>query len=171
MEKVVEKQSVQLEELFQEELRKLYGTEQYQLQLLPLLKHAASSQKLKNVFSSHLEDTREQIGRLEAFFQKSGSHPDAITAEAVVGIKREAEQIIAATADESATRDAGLIVIAQKLEHYEISSYGSLAQHARTLNLEDIDEILEMTLMEEKEMDDLLTALAENYINKEASHE
>ena len=64
-----------------------------------------------------------------------------------------------------------MIVAAQKLEHYEITSYGSLAQHASTLDYDEIDEILETSLMEEKEVDDLLTAVAENYINDEANHE
>ena len=69
------------------------------------------------------------------------------------------------------TRDAGIIVAAQKLEHYEITSYGSLAQHASTLDHDDVVEILELSLFEEKEADELLTAVAENYINKEASRE
>ncbi len=171
MEKAIKKPSIQLEELFQEELKGLYGAEQYQLQILPLLKHAASSQKLKNVLSSHLEDTREHICRLETIFQKTGHHPEAHTSEAILGFASEAKQVIAGTMDQSATRDAGLIVVAQKLEHYEISTYGSLAQHARTLNLDEVNEILEISLMEEKENDDLLTALAENNINSEASHE
>ena len=171
MEKTTEKQSSQLEDLFQEELNDLYGAEQHQLHVLPLLTHAASSQKLKNVLSSHLDDTREHIARLETIFKKTGNQAKARTSEAILGITREAEKVIGGTAEQSATRDAALIVAAQKLEHYEISSYGSLAQHARTLNLDEIDEILQTSLMEEKENDDLLTALAENYINSEASRE
>ena len=139
--------------------------------VLPFLKHAASSQKLKNLFSSHVDDTRDQIGRLEAIFEKTGHPPEARTSEAILGITREAEKVIAATLAHSATRDAGLIAAAQKLEHYEITSYGSLAQHARTLDYDDIDQMLEISLMEEKEVDELLTALAKNYINTEASRE
>jgi ferritin-like metal-binding protein YciE len=171
MEKTIDKQPSRLEELFLDELKDLYGVERCQLHVLPLLKHAATSQKLKNVLSSHLDDTREQIGRLETIFQKTGHRPEARTSEAILGISREAEKVIAGTSAQSATRDAGLIAAAQKLEHYEITSYGSLAQHARTLDFDDIDEILEISLMEEKETDDLLTALAENYINGEASRE
>jgi ferritin-like metal-binding protein YciE len=171
MEKTIDKRPSRLEELFLEELKDLYGAEQHQLHVLPLLKHAASSQKLINVRSSHLDDTREQIGRLEAIFGKMGQRPETRTPEAILGITREAEKAIAGTTPETATRDAGLIVAAQKLEHYEITSYGSLAQHARTLGYDDIDEILETSLMEEKEVDDLLTALAENYINDEANRE
>jgi ferritin-like metal-binding protein YciE len=171
MEKTIDKRPSRLEELFLDELTDLYGAEQHQLHVLPLLKHAASSQKLKNVLSSHLDDTREQIGRLEAIFEKMGHRPEARTPEAILGLTHEAEKVISDTAPQSAIRDAGLIVAAQKLEHYEITSYGSLAQHARTLDYDAIDEILETSLMEEKEADDLLTALAENYINDEANHE
>lgn len=157
--------------LFLSELQELYGAEQYQLNVLLLLKKASSSQKLKNVIASHLDETREQIGRLETIFHKMGQKAEARTSEAILGITREAEMVIAGTQKETATRDAGIIVAAQKLEHYEITSYGSLAQHARTLEEDDIEEILELSLFEEKEADDLLTALAENYINEEARKE
>jgi ferritin-like metal-binding protein YciE len=157
--------------LFLTELKELYGAEQHQLQVLSLLKKASSSQKLKNVLASHLDDTRVQIGRLETIFQKMGLDSEARTSEAILGITREAEMVIARTQKDTATRDAGIIVAAQKLEHYEITCYGSLAQHARTLEEDDIEELLELSLVEEKEADDLLTALAENYINEEARRE
>jgi ferritin-like metal-binding protein YciE len=160
-----------LEELFRDELKELYGAEQHQLQLLPLLKKAASSLRLQNVIASHLYDTREQIHRLELIFEKMGYPAEARASEAVLGITRAAEDVITATEKNTATRDAGLIVAIQKLEHYEISGYGSLAQHARTLEYDEIEEILELSLFEEKEADDLLTALAENYINTAASRE
>ena len=160
-----------LEELFRDELKELYGAEQHQLQLLPLLKKAASSLRLQNVIASHLYDTREHISRLELIFEKMGYPAEARTSEAVLGITRDAEDVITATEKNTATRDAGLIVAIQKLEHYEISGYGSLAQHARTLEYDEIEEILELSLFEEKEADDLLTALAENYINTAASRE
>jgi ferritin-like metal-binding protein YciE len=171
MEQPIEKEPSKLETLFFEELKALYGAEQLQLNVLPLLKRAASSQKLKNVLASHLGETREQIGRLETIFARTGRAPEARTSEAIVGITREAETVISETAPLTATRDAGLIAAVQKLEHYEITSYGSLAEHARTLDYDDIDLLLETSLMEEKEADDLLTALAENYINGEAKEE
>jgi ferritin-like metal-binding protein YciE len=153
------------------ELRDVYGAEKQQLIVLPLLKKAASSLKLKNVLASHLDDTQEHIRRLEAIFKLLGIAAEAHAPETIFGITREAEQVIATTAPDTATRDAGLIVAAQKLDHYEISSYGSLATHARTLDLENIEELLELSLYEEKESDDLFTALAENYINSQASRE
>jgi len=160
-----------LEGLFLNELRELYGVEQHQLHVLALLKRAASSQKLKNVLANHLDDTRVQIGRLERIFKTLGQDAEGRISEAILGITREAEVVIAETERDTATRDAGIIVAVQKLEHYEITSYGSLAQHASTLDHDDAGEILELSLFEEKEMDDLLTALAELYINKEASRE
>jgi ferritin-like metal-binding protein YciE len=160
-----------LEKLFLEELKELYGAEKHQLLVLPLLKKAASSQKLQNVLASHLDDTHEHIRRLETIFDQMGQSAEPRASEAILGITREGEMVIGGTEKGSATRDAGIIVAAQKLEHYEITGYGSLAQHARTLEYDEIEEILELTLYEEKEADDLLTALAENYINAQASRE
>jgi ferritin-like metal-binding protein YciE len=160
-----------LEGLFLEELKELYGAEKHQLLILPMLKKAASSLKLQNVLASHLDETREHIVRLEMIFDKMGHKAEARLSEAILGLTREGEIVIEATGKETATRDAGIIVAVQKLEHYEITGYGSLAQHARTLEYDDLEEILELTLVEEKEADDLLTALAENYINIEASRE
>lgn len=161
----------QLEALFLEELKELYGAEKQQVLLLSLLKKAASSLRLRNVLASHLDDTREQLRRLESIFGQLGQPVEAVAPETIFGITHEAEQVIASTNPGTATRDAGLIVAAQKLEHYEISSYGSLATHARTLDLDEIEELLELSLFEEKDNDDLLTALAENYINAEARRE
>jgi len=160
-----------LEELFLDELREMYGAEQHQMNVLLLLKKAASSLKLQNVLASHLDDTREHISRLETVFEKIGHPVQSRISEIVLGITRAAESVIASTEKATATRDAGIIVATQQLEHYEITSYGSLAQHARTLEYDDVEEILELSLFEEKEADDLLTALAENYINTEARRE
>ncbi|MBN9385025.1 MAG: DUF892 family protein [Chitinophagaceae bacterium] len=160
-----------MEKLFFGELREIYGAEKHQIMIFPLLKKAASSLQLQNALANHLDTTREHITRLEKVFRMLGKRPAARESEAILGIGREAETVIGTTKKGTATRDAGLIVTAQKLEHYEISSYGSLAQMARTLEYDDILDILETILYEEKEFDDLLTALAENYINTEASRE
>jgi ferritin-like metal-binding protein YciE len=157
--------------LFLEELRELYGAEKQQLIVLPLLKHAASSLRLRNVLASHLDDTAEHIRRLEAIFAQFDQPADARAPETIFGITHEAEQIIASTPAGSATRDAGIIAAAQKIDHYEISSYGSLATHARTLDRDETEELLELSLYEEKESDELLTAVAENYINSAARRE
>jgi len=160
-----------MEKLFLDELREMYGAEKHQLMILPLLKKAASSLSLQNVLAHHLDTTREHITRLERVFRLLGKRSVARDSEAILAIGREAETVIGTTRKGSATRDAGLIVVAQKIEHYEISSYGSLAQLARTQEYDDVLDILETSLYEEKEMDDVLTALAENYINVEAGRE
>src|ERR1700761_25170 len=110
-------------------LQELYGAEKHQLLVLPLLKKAAASLKLQNVLANHLDDTKEQISRLEEIFEKLGQSPVEILSESVLGITRAAETAIGSTEKTTATRDAALIVAAQQLEHYEITSYGSVANH------------------------------------------
>jgi ferritin-like metal-binding protein YciE len=160
-----------MEKLFLNELTELYAVEKHQTLILPLLKKAASSLQLRNMLANHLDATREHISRLEEIFKMLRKKPQERPSETILGIAREAETVIETTKKETATRDAGLVMSAQKLEHFEIASYGSLAQLARTLEYDEILEILETTLNEEKEADDMLTALAENYINTEASKE
>jgi ferritin-like metal-binding protein YciE len=104
-------------------------------------------------------------------FELLGEKPLAKKCDAMEGLIQEGEGVIADTEAGSATRDVGLIVSAQKVEHYEIAAYGGLAQLAKTLGRDDIKEILGTTLSEEKETDELLTGIAENNINYEASEE
>lgn len=157
--------------LFLEELKDILGTEKHQLLLFPMLKKAASSLKLQNTMARSLDDARDHISRIEQVFILIGQKPRSNPPEAIFGLGRDAEEVIALTEKGSATRDAGLILIAQQIEHYEIAVYGNLAQMARNLELDEVLDLLEATLYEEKEADDLLTALAENYINVEASRE
>src|ERR1700754_1050482 len=124
MEKTIpNKKDSKLEELFLDELRELYAAEQHQLMVLPLLKRASSSLRLKNVIANHLDDTHEQLLRLEIIFEKMGHSVEARISEAILGLGRAAEAVIEATAQATATRDAGIIVALQKVEHYEITSY------------------------------------------------
>jgi ferritin-like metal-binding protein YciE len=157
--------------LFVDEIKEIYGAEQHQLLVLPLMKKAASSLRLQNVLAGHLDCTRDHAERLEQVFKKMRQKPEARKSETILGIARECETAIATTEKGTATRDAGIILAVQKLEHYEIGTYGTLTQMARTLDLDDIADLLEMNLLDEKEADDLLTSLAENYINLEASRE
>src|SRR5258708_11979660 len=106
-----------LEELFLDELKEVYGAEQHQLQVLPLLKKAASSLKFQNVLASHLDDTREQISRLEIIFTKMGQPAEARISDAVLGIPRPAEDVITATQNDTATPNAAIIVSAHPLHH------------------------------------------------------
>jgi len=157
--------------LFLEELSAIYGAEKYQESILPLLKNAASSLKLRSVLAGHLYDTLEHSTRLEKVFGQFGQRAKGPQTEAILGIAREAEQLIGRTQQGTATRDAGLILAARQLEHYEISAYTSLAQLARRFEYDEIADSLETTLNEEKDADDLLTSLADNYVDPEASRE
>ena len=115
--------------------------------------------------------TRKQIDRLEKVFQQMGKRPQGKKCEAMQGLIEESEEIITETKNDTFTRDAALIIAAQKVEHYEIASYGGLAQLARTMNKKGIANTLATTLNEEKKTDDLLTRIAEKGINVEAAEE
>ena len=132
---------------------------------------AATSTELKQAFQEHLDVTKIQVTRLEQVFELLGKKPQAKKCEAIEGITKEGESIIEETEHGSATRDVGLIIAAQKVEHYEIATYGGLAQLATTLGLEDIAELLTATLEEEKEADSMLSGIAENEINYNAAEE
>ena len=138
---------------------------------LPKMQKAATSEELKNAIGDHLEATKEHVSRLEQVFEILGQKAQAKKCDAMEGITKEGERIINDTEKGTATRDVGLILAAQKAEHYEISTYGGLTQLARTLGHEDIANVLHATLNEEKEADELLTSIAENDINYEASRE
>jgi ferritin-like metal-binding protein YciE len=132
---------------------------------------AATSSELKNVFDKHLEETKKQIGRLEEVFQQLGEKAQGKKCEAMAGLVEESESIISETKNDTSTRDAALIIAAQKVEHYEIASYGGLVQLAKTMNKKGIAKTLETTLNEEKKADALLTSVAEKSINIEAAEE
>ena len=164
-------QSGMLEKLFLDELKDIYWAEKHLTKALPKMEKAATSTELKQCFANHLEVTREHVARLEQAFEMLGKKAQAKKCEAMEGITKEGETIIEDTEEGTATRDVGLILAAQKVEHYEISTYGGLAQLARTIGHGDVADILETTLSEEKEADELLTSIAENDINYEASEE
>jgi ferritin-like metal-binding protein YciE len=122
-------------------------------------------------FEDHLRVTQEQISRLEQIFGLLGTKVEAKKCEGMEGLLKEGESVIQDTEAGSATRDVGLIISAQKVEHYEIAAYGSLRQLAKNINKAEISSLLEQTLQEEKETDMLLSNLAETLINQEASTE
>jgi len=160
-----------LEEFFVDEIKDIYWAEKHLIKTLPKMKKAATTPELQQAFADHLEVTREHVTRLEEVFELLGEKAVAKKCDAMEGITKEGESIIEDTEEGTATRDVGLILAGQKVEHYEISTYGGLAQLARTLNHEDVAEILEKTLSEEKEADKLLTSVAENSVNYEAAGE
>lgn len=152
-------------------LKDIYYAEKQLLKTLPRLNKAATSPELKEVFQNHLTITQEQISRLEQVFEMMGKRAQGKRCEAMEGLIKESETVIEDTEAGSKTRDVGLIIAAQKVEHYEIASYGGLVQIAKTLGKDDIAEILAQTLAEEKEADQLLTNVAENNINMQAQQE
>jgi len=160
-----------LKEFFVDELKDIYYAEKQIAKTLPKMKKAATSEELKKAFESHLTMTQEQIERLEKVFEKLGEKAKGKTCEAIEGIIKEGEGIISETDSKTATRDVGLIFAAQKVEHYEIATYGGLAKLAETLGLSEVAELLHTTLEEEKQTDVLFTTIAENHVNYDAADE
>lgn len=161
----------QLKEFFHDEIKDIYWAEKKLVQTLPKLAKAATSEELRGAFTQHLKVTEEHVTRLEKVFDLLGHKPQAKKCDAMEGITEEGASIIEDTKDGTHTRDVALIMAGQKAEHYEIATYGGLAQVAKTLGYDDIASLLEQTLEEEKEADQSLTELAENSINEEATEE
>jgi ferritin-like metal-binding protein YciE len=160
-----------LEEYFLHELQDIYGAEKQLTKALPKMQKAATTEELKEALEEHLAVTQEQIARLEEVFELLEQKPQSKKCEAMEGITKEGETVIQETESGSMTRDAAIIMAAQKVEHYEIAAYGGLVQLAKTIGRDEIAEILAQTLEEEKETDQLLTEIAESSINEEASEE
>ena len=158
-------------EFFTDEIKDIYWAEKAITKALPKMQKAATSEELKQGFGDHLNQTKEQVSRLEQVFQLLGKKAQAKKCEAMEGILKEGDSIMEDTEDGTATRDVGLILAAQKVEHYEISTYGGLSQLATTLGLNEIAQLLQTTLAEEKETDEKLTSIAENSVNYEAVEE
>ena len=165
------KNDSRLEEFFHDEVKDIYWAEKHLVKTLPKMQRAASSSDLKSAFVQHLEVTKGHITRLEEVFGILGKKPQAKKCDAMEGITKEGESIIEDTDAGTSTRDVGLILAAQKVEHYEIATYGGLTQLAKTLGYIEIASILETTLAEEKEADVNLSTLAENTINESAAME
>ena len=154
-----------------DELRDIYWAEKHLVKALPRMERASTSESLGTAFADHLAVTQEQVARLEQIFEMLGEKPRGKKCEGMEGLVKEGESVVEDTDEGTSTRDAGLIISAQKIEHYEIAAYGGLAQLAKTLGKPDIAEILGEILEEEKEADQLLTDLAESSINESAEQE
>src|ERR1700744_420702 len=160
-----------LEKFFHDEIKDIYWAEKKLVQTLPKMAKAATSDELKNAFTDHLAQTKEHVTRLEKVFELLGHKPQAKKCDAMEGITEEGASVIEDTDDGSATRDVALIMAGQKAEHYEIATYGALAQIARSLGRNDVAKILMTTLQEEEKTDEMLTKLAESSVNRDASAE
>ena len=158
-------------EFFTDALKDIYWAEKHLVKALPKMKKAATSEELQEAIENHLEETKGHVERLEEVFELLEVKPQAKKCDAMAGILEEGDGIVDETEDGSATRDVGIILAAQKVEHYEIATYGGLTQLAKTLGRDDIAEILHETLSEEKAADELLTSIAESGVNYEATEE
>ncbi|MGK2862239.1 MAG: ferritin-like domain-containing protein [Chitinophagaceae bacterium] len=161
----------QLEKFFTDSLKDIYWAEKHLTKELPKMKKAATTQQLKDAIEEHKMQTEEQVSRLEQVFELMGKKAQAKKCEAMEGLIKEGNSVVEETEEGSMTRDAGIIMAAQKVEHYEIATYGSLVSIATTLGLSEVADILNTTLEEEKETDSTLSQIAENDINWEAEQE
>ena len=160
-----------LQEFFHDEIKDIYWAEKKLVQTLPKLAKAATSDELRNAFTSHLEETKEHVARLEKVFSLMGEKAEAKKCDAMAGITEEGASIIEDTEDGTSTRDVALILAGQKAEHYEIATYGALRQLAMDMGQDEIADVLDQTLSEEKAADRKLTQLAEGGINRAAAGE
>jgi ferritin-like metal-binding protein YciE len=163
-------QTSQLEKLFENELKDIYWAEKALTKAIPKMIKNASSEDLIEALENHLEETQEQVTRVEQVFEVLGKKAAAKKCEAMEGLINEAESIME-DCEEGAMCDAGIISAAQKVEHYEIASYGTLRQFAETLGLDEAVSLLEQTLQEEKNADEKLSEVAMSAVNIEAAEE
>src|ERR1043166_2129118 len=156
-----------LHELLLEELRDIYHAEGQLLKALPKMAKAATSERLREAFERHLEETEQHVERLERAFESLGEPVKGKKCQAMEGLIDEAKETMDQHA-ESPVLDAGLICAAQKVEHYEIASYGTICTWSDLLGREEVSDLLKETLDEEKTADETLTEVAESEINVEA---
>jgi ferritin-like metal-binding protein YciE len=157
-----------LQKLYVEQLKDLYSAETQLVEALPKMAKAASSTELRQAFQEHLAQTKEHVSRLEQIFKDLEYKPTGQKCKGMAGLIEEGEEMIEEDDADDDVRDAGLIAAAQRVEHYEISGYGTVRTYARMLNREEDANILQQTLDEESETDEKLTMLAENSINVKA---
>ncbi len=161
-------QSSQLMKLFENELKDIYWAEKALTKAIPKMIKKATSEELIDALQSHLEETTEHVSRLEQVFGLIEKKAVAKKCESMDGLLKEAVEIME-ECEQGSMRDAGIIAAGQKVEHYEIATYGTLRQFAETLGLTEAAELLEATLEEEKMADEKLSEVAMSAINVDAS--
>lgn len=158
-------------EFFVDELKDIYWAEKHLVKALPKMKKASTSPELAAAFDKHTAETQTHITTLEKVFELLGEKATAKKCDAMAGLLEEADGIIEDTDAGTLIRDAGLILAAQKVEHYEIATYGTLRVFAANMGHTDVEQLLSQTLENEKETDMALTAIAETSINVQAAAE
>ncbi len=156
-----------LNDLFQNLIKDIYSSEKLLLKAMPDMLQAAQSNRLKEAIQLHIRQTEEQIRRVEQVAQACGFDPGGVTCQGTVGLIKECQEHIQEFGGTPAG-DAAIIVCAQKNEHYEIANYGTAITWAEMLGMQDAIGLLEQTLDEEEETDDILTAIAEEESNQKA---
>lgn len=156
---------------FVDELKDIYWAEKHLIKALPKMKKAATSKELVAAFEKHTRETETHIAALEQVFGLLDERVAAKKCDAMAGLLEEAESIIDDTDKGTLVRDAALIIAAQKVEHYEIATYGSLRTFAHVMGHSDVERLLQNTLDNEKATDVALTAIAENFVNEQAASE
>jgi len=157
-----------LDTLLVEQLRDIYDSERRLTKAIPKMVKAATAEELSSTLESHLAETEEQCARLERAFGMLGEPARARTCAGMRGIIEEGEEHMAEDYEFDTLRDAAIIGAAQRAEHYEIAAYGTAIAHARLLGREDVADLLDQSLAEEKNADEKLTEVAENCVNVEA---
>lgn len=158
-------------ELFVDCIKDIYWAENHLIKTLPKMEKSATSIELRTAINDHLEETKTHVTRLEKVFELLGEKAQAKKCDAMEGLAKEGEGIVESTEAGTATRDVGIILASQKVEHYEIATYGGIHQLAITLGFNEVADILAETLSEEKAADEKLTAVAESSVNYKAAQE
>lgn len=157
-----------LEEALVDELRDIYSAEKQLVRAIPKLAKNASSPELRSVLEKHTEQTRQQAQRLEQIFERLGQSARARKCEGMTGIIEEGEELLKRDA-EPHVRDAAIVGLAQKVEHYEIAAYGTVCTWCQELQQHEVLDLLKQTLAEEKQTDADLTEIAKKGVNRQAS--
>lgn len=158
-------------QLFLTELKDIYWAEKHLVKALPKMMKAATSNKLAEAVADHLDETKTHVDRLEEVFELLDEKPQAVKCDAMEGLLKEADETVADSEEDTMVRDAGIIIACQKVEHYEIASYGSLVEMAKKMGHDEAADILAQTLNEEKKADELLNKIAKSEINVKALEE
>jgi len=168
---ITEQDSEKLKELFTDGLKDIYWAEKHLVKALTKMSKNATSDELKSAFDLHISQTEQHVVTVEKVFEIVGEKAQAKKCAAMEGLIEEANEIIESTDKGTMVRDCGLIMAAQKVEHYEMASYGTLRNIANTLGYQKAADLLQQTLDQEGETDHLLTELAESYVNQQAATE
>jgi ferritin-like metal-binding protein YciE len=159
------------DKLYIDQLKDIYNAEKQLVRTLPRIAKASTSPELRSALEDHLEKTKTHVERLEEIFEEMGQRAAGKTCKGMQGLLEEGNELLEEDDADPKVLDAGIIMAAQKVEHYEIATYGSLRTLAQMKGDERAVELLQETLDEEKEADQLLTQLAESSINVEAAEQ